>query len=55
MYSGKLTNKSSIYNVNKNQTEKIGNLMIAFADDFRYKYLNLNITVMLFQTKYFHF
>jgi len=35
VYSGKLTNKSSIYNVNKNQTEKIGNLMIAFADDFR--------------------
>jgi len=35
VYSGKLTNKSTIYNINKQQTEKIGKLMVAFADEFR--------------------
>eukprot|EP00088_Acartia_fossae_P065763 TRINITY_DN8119_c0_g1_i21.p1 TRINITY_DN8119_c0_g1~~TRINITY_DN8119_c0_g1_i21.p1 ORF type:complete len:702 (-),score=97.02 TRINITY_DN8119_c0_g1_i21:300-2405(-) len=35
VYSGRLSSKSSIYNVNKQQTEKIGKLMVAFADDFR--------------------
>lgn len=35
IYSGSLTSNSSVYNVNKEQTEKFNKLMVAFADDFR--------------------
>ena len=43
VYSGKLTNKSTIYNINKQQTEKIGKLMVAFADEFRYYFYFMTI------------
>jgi len=35
VYSGKLDKNSSIYNINKQQSEKVIKLMVAFADEFR--------------------
>ena len=40
LYSGSLSSNSSLYNVNKQQTEKFGKLMVAFADDFRDDFIN---------------
>jgi len=34
VYTGLLTSKDSVYNVNHKKTEKIGKLYLAFADDF---------------------
>jgi len=34
VYTGRLTSKDSVYNVNHQKTEKIGKLYLAFADDF---------------------
>lgn len=35
VYSGSIKSTDSVYNVNRGKSEKIGKLMIAFADDFR--------------------
>jgi len=35
IYSGSLSSNSSLYNINKGQTEKFVKLMVAFADNFR--------------------
>jgi len=35
IYSGQLSANSSVYNVTKQQSDKVGKLMVAFADDFR--------------------
>jgi len=35
VYSGTLTPNCTLYNVNKQQSERCGKLMVAFADDFR--------------------
>ena len=35
VYTGSLGSKDSVYNVNKEKTEKVGKLYIAFADQFR--------------------
>ncbi len=35
VYSGKISKGSSIYNLSRKTSEKVGRLMVAFADDFR--------------------
>jgi len=35
VYSGSIKSTDSVYNVNRAKSEKVGKLMIAFADDFR--------------------
>merc|ERR1719186_2229024 len=35
VYSGSIKASDSVYNVNRGKSEKIGKLMIAFADEFR--------------------
>ena len=34
VYSGKLTNKDNVYNVNQRKTEKFAKLYLSFADEF---------------------